>query len=188
MKQIRLAIILASATVVAFLSAPAIALADGFQFRANLSGAQKVTEPPGGVVTDTTGDFKIDFNDDLSEARFRLRVFDGVSVTDAHLHCALAGANGPVVVVLFGPDAGVDVDGVLAEGTLTNADVIARDCVVDFFGPTPSDIPVNNIASLALAAREGGQGALIYVNIHTVNNEPGEVRGQLLFSPLEKVT
>ena len=36
--------------------------------------------------------------------------------------------------------------------------------------------PVNNIASLAFAARNG----LIYANVHTVANPPGEVRGQLL--------
>jgi hypothetical protein len=36
--------------------------------------------------------------------------------------------------------------------------------------------PVNNIASLALAARDG----LIYANVHTVAHSGSEVRGQLL--------
>jgi hypothetical protein len=36
--------------------------------------------------------------------------------------------------------------------------------------------PINNIASLAFAMRDG----LIYANVHTVANTGGEVRGQLL--------
>jgi hypothetical protein len=59
---------------------------------------------------------------------------------------------------------------VVATGTLTNADIAAVDCV------TPIGRPVNNIASLAFAARDG----LIYANVHTVANSGGEIRGQLL--------
>lgn len=78
--------------------------------------------------------------------------------------------NGPVVVFLFGPaDPGIDVDGLLAEGELTNANFEEADCV------TVIGTPVNNIASLAFAARNG----LIYANVHTEANPAGEVRGQL---------
>lgn len=89
----------------------------------------------------------------------------------AHFHCGRAGENGPVVVDLFGPvDAGVDVDGELAEGTVTIADFRVVDCV------SVIGRPVNNIASLAFAARDG----LIYANVHSLANTGGEVRGQLL--------
>ncbi len=137
------------------------------RFEANLSGAQEVP----GVVTDTTGRFGVNFKRGLSEADFRLIVNHGTGITQAHLHCARAGANGPVVVFLFGFIAGgVDVDGNLSEGTLTNADFLGADCT----GTTGR--PINNIASLAFAARDG----LIYVNVHSVANPAGEIRGQLL--------
>jgi hypothetical protein len=42
--------------------------------------------------------------------------------------------------------------------------------------PTPIGMPINNIASLAFAMRDG----LIYANVHTVANSGGEARGQLL--------
>ena len=137
------------------------------RFRTDLSGAQEVP----GVITITTGTFRLDFDRGLSEADFQLMVNDGMGVTQAHIHCARAGANGPVVVFLFGFIAGgVDVDGVLSTGTLTNADFLGADCT----GTTGR--PINNIASLAFAARDG----LLYVNVHTVANPAGEVRGQLL--------
>ena len=85
-------------------------------------GAQEVP----GVVTNTTGKLRLNFDRGLSEADFRLRVNDGIDVLQAHLHCARAGANGPVVVFLFA--GGVDVDGLLSKGTLTNADFLGADC------------------------------------------------------------
>ncbi len=143
---------------------------NALRFRATLNGAQEVTAA-GGVATDTTGRIRINFNRGLSEADFRLIVKDGTGITQAHLHCGRAGSNGPAVVFLFGFIAGgVDVNGKLSEGTLINADFFGADCI-PFIGR-----PVNNIASLALAARDG----LIYANVHSVANPGGEVRGQLL--------
>ncbi len=140
---------------------------NSLRFRIGLSGAQEVP----GVTTNTTGGLRLDFDLGLSEAKFRLKVNDGIGVVQAHLHCARAGTNGPVVVFLLGfVPGGVNVDGVLSTGTLTNTDFLGADCT----GTTGR--PINNIASLALAARDG----LIYVNVHTILNPAGEVRGQLL--------
>ncbi len=139
------------------------------RFEANLSGAQEVP----GVATDTTGRFRINFNRDLSEANFRLSVNDGTGITQAHLHCGRAGTNGPIIVFLFALiPSGIDVDGKLSEGTLTNADFIFSTLTC---APLTGR-PVNNIASLALMARDG----LVYVNVHSLANQGGEVRGQLL--------
>jgi hypothetical protein len=122
------------------------------------------------VDTDTTGEIKVNFDAGLTHAAFDLRVFNGMKVTAAHFHCGRAGQNGPVVVPLFGDPSGVDVDGELAEGTVTNADFRVVDCV------SVIGRPVNNIASLAFAARDG----LIYATVHSLANTGGEVRGQLL--------
>lgn len=128
------------------------------------SGAQEVPE----VTTNTGGGFLIVFSLDLSSAQFWLNVADGVEITQAHLHCAAAGVNGPVIAFVFGPaNPPVDVDGRLSEGTLTNDDIITRDC---------NGLEVNNIASLAYAATQG----LIYVNVHSVAHPNGVVRGQLI--------
>jgi hypothetical protein len=154
---------------------------DGLVFVAHLSGEQEVTgEPPflapqPGIETDTTGGFRISFNQALTRARFRLRVSNGDDITQAHLHCAPAGANGPIVVFLFPSapppaDPGIDVSGLLSEGELTNANFQEGvDCTATC-GKT-----VNNIASLQAAILDG----CIYANVHSDANPGGEVRGQV---------
>jgi hypothetical protein len=137
-------------------------------FQADLTGDQEV--PP--VTTETTGEITVRFDRELTEARFRLIVEEGVAVTMAHLHCAPAGVNGPVVAFLFGEvPGGFDVDGRLARFTLTNANITAvgADCV-----PT-AGMAITSIADLARAMQEGK----IYANVHTVAHPGGEVRGQL---------
>jgi glucose/arabinose dehydrogenase len=139
------------------------------KFEVELSGDEEV--PP--VMTETTGKFEIEFNDDFTEADFELEVEDGMAITQAHLHCAPAGTNGPIVVFLFGfIPGGFDVDGELAKFTLTDANVAAvgASCV-----PTIG-MEIENLADLAQAIQDGN----IYVNVHSVANPGGEVRGQLL--------
>lgn len=133
------------------------------QFFAELSGDQEV--PP--VETDTTGMAIVEF----SELMFQVEVFDGIAVTEAHFHCAPEGQNGPIVAFLFGPaDPPINVDGLLAEGVLTDDDIIPTD------GSLPCGVIINDIASLVSAMEEG----LIYVNVHTAAHPGGEVRGQLV--------
>jgi hypothetical protein len=148
-------------------SAPALG-DDKLKFAADLTGAEEV--PP--VQTATTGKVEVEFNADATAADFELEVFDGVAVTQAHLHCGAAGQNGPVVVFLFGfIPGGFDVDGQIAKFTLTDANVAAvgADCV-PLIG-----MEINNLADLLDATRDG----LIYANVHTVANPGGEIRGQL---------
>jgi len=155
------------------------AYGDGaFVFTANLGGAQEVLgQPPflapqPGIETETAGRFRIQFDPALTTAQFRLRVDQGVDITQAHLHCAPAGVNGPIAVFLFGlvADPGVDVNGLLSEGELTNDNFEEGvDCNATC-GKT-----VNNIASLRAAILDG----CIYANVHSVVNRGGEVRGQV---------
>ena len=165
MKQLNTAVLI----LAAFLAASSIAYGGGLKFKANLSGAQEVP----GVVTVTEGRVKASANNDFSEMRVDLDVFDGVDILQAHFHCRRPGQNGPVVVFLFGLVAGgVNVDGQLARVTLTNDDIgaVGADCVPEI------GRPVNNIVSLAFAMRDG----LIYANVHSLANPAGEIRGQML--------
>jgi hypothetical protein len=132
----------------------------GPKFKAGLSGANEVPA----VTTDTTGKARIDFNADLTAAKFSLTVKNGVRVTQAHIHCGPAGQNGPVVVFLAGfHDRGWDVDGKwISDASFTDANIVNTAC-----GAT--------LADLAQAMRDGQT----YVNAHTLAHPAGEVRGQL---------
>ncbi len=135
--------------------------------RTALSGAQEV---PAVTGTSTSGSVRLIFDAALSEIRYGLIVRSGTAVSAAHLHCGRAGINGPIVAFLYaGPTR--NVDGLLALGIIENADIDPQTC-----GPAPGvEFPVNNVASLFQAAREG----LIYANVHTDANPSGEVRGQV---------
>jgi hypothetical protein len=87
-------------------------------------------------------------------------------VTGAHIHIGKQGENGPVVAGLFnpsmsGPPIGA-VDGLLSAGTLTSSQLT---------GPLVG----KTIDSLLVIIRGGGA----YVNVHTTQNQNGEVRGQI---------
>jgi hypothetical protein len=144
------------------------------KFEANLSGAQEITTPAGGVLSDTTGTLEIEFDPALTQAKFRLAVRNGTGIIQAHFHCAPAGVNGPIVAFLFGPvDPPVDVGEGSVEGILDNNDILPP--------ATPENIetcgvPLNNIASLAFAMRAGK----IYANVHSAAFPTGVSRGQLL--------
>jgi len=124
-------------------------------FRASLSGDAEV--PP--VTTNGHGNVVITANP--SGVSFILVANGLQDVVAAHVHCAEAGANGPVGLTLFsgGP---ITENGVLAKGPLSGVDS-GNSCgwkSLDEF----------------VAAMEAGN---TYVNIHTLSNLPGEVRGQL---------
>src|SRR5690606_35685690 len=97
----------------------------------------------------------------------------GTGITQAHLHCARPGQNGPIVLFLSElEEQGRDVDGPLAQGTRGNEHIEASAAgCSELIGR-----PVNNIAALAFAAADG----LIYANVHSVVNPAGEIRGQLI--------
>ncbi len=136
-------------------------------FEAELSGAQEV--PGVAQVFIISASISAKFEKDLSAVEVKLVIEGGINALAAHFHCGLAGTNGPVVVTLFSGMAGpLMFDGAEASGTLTNADVGS---IANCAGQ-----PVNNIASLAAAMRNGS----IYTNVHTLDILSGEVRGQML--------
>ncbi len=105
-------------------------------------------------------------SEDGTTLHYKLIVANIDNVTQSHIHLAPEGVNGPVVVFLFGfVPGGVTENGVLAEGDITAANLIARPAIG--FGAT--------MPELVAAMRNGGA----YVNVHTVAIPPGEVRGQV---------
>lgn len=132
-------------------------------FSADLTGQQEV--PP--VATAADGTFSIRFARNLSEADFRLRIDEGQNITQAHLHCAPAGSNGPVVAHLFGNiPGGFDVDGELADFTLTAQNIVAD------AGCSPA---ITSMADLRQAIAAG----TMYANVHSVEQPAGLIRGQV---------
>ena len=128
-------------------------------FTADLDGDQEV--PP--HETDTTGSFRLIYNGETAE--YTLAVRSGTRLTQSHIHCAPAGQNGPVVLFLAGNHSnGWDVDGRwVSNATLTDANVTNPAC-----GAT--------LAEIIEQMRQGNT----YVNVHSVANPPGEVRGQVM--------
>ena len=132
----------------------------GLAFRAKLTGSQEVP----GVVTETAGKARFELNDAKTELEFELEVEDGVRVTQAHIHCNVAGMNGPIIVFLGGfHDKGWDIDGDwIGDATATDANITNTAC-----GST--------LAEIAQAMAEGRT----YANVHTIAHPAGEVRGQI---------
>jgi hypothetical protein len=147
---------------------PAAPAKKSFEFTAYASGEQEV--PP--VSTLTSGELNLQFSESFDFVEYTLNVYDGVAVTQAHLHCALPGSNGAVVVTIFnagvpveGP-GGLDVDGTLSDGEILNSDITSTAC---------GGFTVNNVASLYWAIKQG----LIYLNVHTEGSPSGVIRAQI---------
>ena len=149
----------AAAVLMALVSFTGAASADEL-FKAILSGDQEV--PP--VTTETTGKAFLLLNKDETSIEFQLHVSSGVRITQSHIHCAAAGVNGPVVVFLAGLHAaGLDIDGKwVGNATIKDSSIVNTSC-----GST--------VAELAASMRSGNA----YVNVHSVANPSGVVRGQV---------
>jgi hypothetical protein len=106
---------------------------------------------------------------DGTELSYKLIVANIHNLTQAHIHLAPAGTNGPVVLWLYpsGPPAQPipgRTQGVLAERTVTAANLV---------GPLAGA----SMQDLVDAIRAGNT----YVNVHTQQYPPGEIRGQIRY-------
>jgi hypothetical protein len=104
---------------------------------------------------------------DGTELSYKLIIANIQNVTQAHIHLAPAGVNGPVVVWLYpsAPPAQLlpgRSQGVLGEGVITSSSLV---------GPLAGQ----TLADLVEALEVGGA----YVNVHTAQFPPGEVRGNI---------
>ena len=157
--------ILILALVVALtLASVSVALADsGRNFVAHLSGGSEVP------ANDSLGQGQAIFrlSADGAELQYKLIAANIQNILQAHIHLAPASSNGPVVAWLYpgGPPAQLipgRFSGVLAEGTITSASLVGP-----LSGYTLADL---------LAELEAGNA---YVNLHTQQFPPGEIRGQI---------
>lgn len=141
---------------------------DELNFQARLSGAEEV--PP--VATDVRGraqlQAKTDDGGTPTSIRFRLRlrtrmVEPGLlGEAGAHIHCGPVGVNGPIAAFLAGKADGGFNGRLEVRAILTDANVLLTDCGA-------------SLAELVEAMKAGET----YVNVHSVDNPSGEVRGQI---------
>jgi hypothetical protein len=128
-------------------------------FAAQLVGREEVPE----VETEASGSAELEVNMAGDGVDFTVQVSGGVGITASHIHRGARGENGEVVAFLvpMGTAPG-DVDGLLAEGTITAADLV---------GPLAG----MSIDDLLAEMRAGNA----YVNVHSEANPGGEIRGQI---------
>ena len=96
------------------------------------------------------------------------------TVTQAHIHFAQSGVNGPIVVWLCGTATNPGPAGTqtcpqsgTVRGTMVSSSVLAS--------PTTQQLPAGAIGQLISAMQAGAA----YVNIHTSASPGGEIRGQI---------
>jgi tetrahydromethanopterin S-methyltransferase subunit B len=131
-------------------------------FSAHLTGDQEVPA----AMTEAVGQAIFQLSKDGTELSYKLIVANIENVRMAHIHVAPAGVNGGVVVWLYPsapPPSTIPgrTDGILAEGIITSA----------------------NVGSLAGSSLSGLIALMVdgqtYVNVHTDQYPPGEIRGQI---------
>ena len=128
-------------------------------------GASEV--PP--VPSQTLGVALLSTSQSETRVNIQMFVFNGDAVTQAHIHCGDVGQNGPIVVFLAGLIAqGHDVDG----RWISNAK-FKEDNII------PGSACGDTLDQLLMAMRE----RRTYLNVHTVANPGGEVRGQIFQRP-----
>jgi CHRD domain-containing protein len=126
-------------------------------FTASLSGA---AERPTPVTTTATGSATVTIDDATSTIAFSVTVTGLLSPTMAHIHVGGVNDAGPIALSLLAtaPPVGT-FTGVLTTGTGTAAQIVGE-----------------TFATLAAKIRAG----TAYINVHTVANTNGEIRGQLV--------
>lgn len=133
-------------------------------FRAHLNGRQQV--PQRDVLGQGQAIFQL--SKDGEELRFKINVANVENVIGLHLHNAPAGQNGPIVLGFIGDAATPFIaDPITLTGTIIEGTATAADLTTTLAGMTLQDL-----------ANEMENG-MIYVNLHTVQFRPGEIRGQV---------
>lgn len=134
-------------------------------FHAHLTGEQ---ERPNPVETDGSGQAIFKLSKDGTSLHYKVVVNNIDNITQAHIHCGGPDVAGPVIAFLFGFVAeGVSVNGVLAEGVITSANVISR---------PDTEACMGGVASFEQLVEKLRAGEA-YINVHTTSFPGGEIRG-----------
>ena len=117
--------------------------------------------------TDAQGQAIFQVNDEGTAISYKLNVANIENVTQAHIHLAPAGSNGGIVAWLYPAAPPSQLIPGRTQGTLGEGEITASSLVGSLTGKPLSD--------LLAAMRNGGA----YVNVHTSQFPPGEIRGQI---------
>ncbi len=158
---IRVALLLGAAALAVPLTVSA-QTATTTTWRAALTGAN---ESPSNAST-ATGTFTATLDETAGTLTWTLSVPNIKDATMAHIHTGAAGTNGPIVLNLFaalptGPTTILPASSITTSGTAK---------AIDLVGPLAQNFPG------LISAIKGGTA---YVNVHTVANPGGEIRGQV---------
>ena len=139
---------------------------------------QSINESPS-VITGGRGSFEMRLVNDGQSVEYRLN-YAGLSsnVIMAHIHIAQPNINGGIVVWLCDV-AGGPLDDPLGEAPLcegtTSGEVEGTFDAGNVLAISSQGVAAMDFAKLLRAIREG----VAYINVHSVNHPPGEIRGQL---------
>jgi hypothetical protein len=162
MKKSRMISILSLVVILLSIAATASA-SSAKNFRTHLSSGEEVAE----VISNAQGQAIFKLNDDKTSLHYKLNVANIENVTQAHIHLGPAGTNGPIVVWLYPSAPPAQLIPGPSNGGLAEGDITADDLVNALAGQ-PLQVLIDAI--------EAGN---TYVNVHTSQYPPGEIRGQL---------
>jgi hypothetical protein len=164
------AVLLTALTLLGMVGVAFAAPPESKNFVAPLSGDQEVPAND----SQARGNAMLHLSKDGTQLSYKLIVANLDNILQSHIHCGAADVNGPVVAFLY-PSAPPAVlipgttNGILAQGTITNANIIPR--------PDSPECPggIANFDELIAKMRAGDA----YVNVHTTLIPGGEIRGQI---------
>ena len=150
------------------------------QLRSTATGAEEIPLP--NPVSTAEADLKLKIADDRMSVSFDLKVTESINnVTQAHLHRPLPGAmTGPIAVWLYPHPTGpaVQIPG-LFDGRLNKNVIEPADLCFSATAPyCPGGVTPNWEAFLTEL-----EAGMLYLNLHTTLNPPGEIRGAVTAHP-----
>jgi len=142
---------------------------------AQIMGAtgETVTIPIGPLVTGAHGKARFKLSKDKTMLEYHLEATGfGTPLFMAHIHLGPKGANGGVLMWLFGDQSNAPFTLPRDDGPFTGA--ISGTLTMNELNPNPA-LGINTFEDAITNIMNGNA----YVNLHTTANPPGEIRGQI---------